>query len=66
MVEGRGDGLLSGGDVHFVWLRDLANTVVSRWYPAYVESDQTSLITTEVNRQQSRLPALGDCLLAGA
>ena len=37
-------------------LRDLAKIVVSRghilWQPAYVESEQVSLNTTEVTRQQ--------------
>ena len=44
------------GDAHSVWLRDLANIVVSRghsrWCPAYVESEQALLNTTEVTQQQ--------------
>ena len=49
-------GLLSLGDAHSVWLRDLAVTGVnrehSRWCPAYVESEPALLSTTEVTRQQ--------------
>ena len=56
LVEGRSGGLLSGGDAHSAWLPDLANTVVSRghsrWCPAYAESEQALLNTTEVTRQQ--------------
>ena len=56
LVEGRSGGLLSVGDAHSVWLRDLANIVVSRghsrWCPAYVESEQALLNTTEVTQQQ--------------
>ena len=51
-----GGNLLSRGDVHSVWLRDLANIVVSRghsrWCPACVESEQALLNTNKVTRQQ--------------
>ena len=51
-----GGGLLYGGDSHSVRLHDLANIVVSkghsRWCPAYVQSKQALLNTTEVTRQQ--------------
>ena len=56
LVEGRSGGLLSGEDAHSVWPRDSANIVVSRghsrWCPAYVETEQALLRTTEVTRQQ--------------
>ena len=62
LMEGRSGGLLSGdggggrGDAHSVWLRDLANIVVSmglsRWCPAYVQSEQPLPNTTEMARQQ--------------
>ena len=56
LVEGRSGGLLSGRDAHTVWLRDLASIVVSRgnsrWCPAYVQSEQALLNTTEVTQQQ--------------
>ena len=56
LVEGRSGGLLSGGDAHTVWLRNLASIVVSRgnsrWCPAYVPSEQALLNTTEVTQQQ--------------
>ena len=65
LVKGRSGGLLSGGDVHSAWFRHLANIVVSRghnrWCPAYVESKQASLSTTEVTRTQCML-----CLLPAA
>ena len=48
--------LLSLGDAHSVWLRDLANTGVSRGHsrlcPAYVESEPALLNTTELTRQE--------------
>ena len=56
LVEGGSGGLLSGGDAHSVWLHDLANIVISRghsrWCPAYVQSEQAPLSTTEVTWQQ--------------
>ena len=56
LAEGRSGGLLSGGDAHSVWLRDLANIVGSRghsrWCPAYAESEPALLNTTAVTRQQ--------------
>ena len=56
LVERCSGGLLSGGDAHSVRLCDLANIVVSswhsRWCPAYVQSEQALLNTTEVTQQQ--------------
>ena len=56
LVEGRSGGLLSGGNTHSVWFRDLANIVVSRglsrWCPAYAQSEQALLNTTEVTWEQ--------------
>lgn len=56
LMEGRSGGLLSGGGADSVLLHDLANTVVimghRRRCPACVEAEQTTLIITEVVRQQ--------------
>ena len=56
LMEGRCGGPVSRGDTHSPWLRDLANIAVSRghsrWCPACVESEQASLNTTKVTRQQ--------------
>ena len=52
-MEGHRCGLLSGGTLT---QSDLANIVVSmgqsRWCPAYVESEQALLNSTEVTQQQ--------------
>ena len=46
-------------DAHSVWLRDLVNIAISkghsRWCPAYVESEQALLNTTELTQHQCRV-----------
>ena len=59
-MERRCGGLPAGEDSRCVWLRDLAVNVVSRghsrWCPAYVDSEQASLNTTEVTQQAVQGP----------
>ena len=53
-MEGRSGSLLSGGDAHSVWLRNLANIVISRGifsgvlHMLKVESEQVLLSPTAV------------------
>ena len=54
--------LLCGEDAHSVWLRDLDKTVsrgCSRWCSTSVESEQTSLNSTEVTRRAEASPLDG-------
>ena len=59
-LDGRGDGLLEGGDTHSVWLHESAISVVSRghsrWCPAYVGSEQEHHWRTQ---QQCRVSSGG-------
>ena len=68
IMKGCCGSLLSARNVHSVWLHDLAGIVVSRghsrWCPAYLESEQASLNTTEVTAAVWSLFQIW-CLLQG-
>ena len=55
LVKGQNGGLHPGGNAHTAWLRELANSVVSRGHsrgwPAYVQSEQALMNTAEVTWQ---------------
>lgn len=50
-MEGRSDGLLSGGDIHSLWPHILDRTVVNTGHGGRC-SEECSLNTTDVNLQK--------------